>query len=380
MRNRLIYVDNLRSFVIFLVVVMHSNVIYSGMGRWYYTETNFTDLDVVSRTVFGLFGSFALAWFMGFLFFISGYFAAKSLKKKGNPAFIKERLFRLGIPLLFYVFTINPLMIYFFIKHNGLYLYEFMSFTDFYYDMLKGMSFVEGTGPLWFVEALLIFCVLYVIVRKIFPATKEITKTVPSYRKIILLSVLTAAASFAIRLVCPMGTAYGNLQLGFFASYIVLFFLGTNSAEKKWFEKIVSDKNIIYLKLSFFAGIPAWALLMIFGGALSGDMPIGGGFYWQTAVYALWESFIAFMMTIGLIAFFGKKFHRESRLSRFVSQNSFGVYIFHSPIITGIAILCSGIALPMLAKHFIVFPVSYILSLAVSFVLRKIPYLARITA
>ena len=63
-----------------------------------------------------------------------------------------------------------------------------------------------------------------------------------------------------------------------------------------------------------------------------------------------------------------------------VSQNSFGVYIFHSPIITGIAILCSGIALPMLAKHFIVFPVSYILSLAVSFVLRKIPYLARITA
>ncbi len=380
MKNRLVYADNLRSFVILLVVIMHSNVTYSGMGRWYYTEANFADLDVVSRTVFGLFGSFAQAWFMGFLFFISGYFAAKSLCKKGTFPFLKDRLFRLGIPLLIYVFAINPLMVFFYVKHNGLFFYEFMNFADFYFGMIKGMYFIEGTGPLWFVEALLIFCGLYVLIRKIFPVRKDKKEPVPSYRKIILLSVLTAAAAFAVRLVCPMGIAYGNLQLGFFASYIILFFLGTNSAEKNWFESIVSDKSIIYLKLAVLAGIPAWALLMIFGGALSGDIPIGGGFHWQTAAYALWESLIAFAMTIGLIAFFGKKFHGETPHSRFVSQNSFAVYMFHSPIITGIAILCAGISLPMIAKHFIIFPASYVLSLVVSFLLRKIPVVAKITA
>jgi peptidoglycan/LPS O-acetylase OafA/YrhL len=34
-RPRLASLDNLRSFVVALVVVMHANVTYSGMGMWY---------------------------------------------------------------------------------------------------------------------------------------------------------------------------------------------------------------------------------------------------------------------------------------------------------------------------------------------------------
>ena len=380
MKNRLVYADNLRSFVVFLVVVMHSNVIYSGMGRWYYTEGNFAGLDVVSRTVFGLYGSFTQAWFMGFLFFLAGYFSAKSLQKKGTLSFLKERLFRLGIPLLVYVFIIDPLMVYFYVRRDGLFFYEIMSFSDFYSGMIKGMYFVGATGPLWFAEALLIFCALYALMRKVFPARSGKTSGVPLGKRILILILMTAAFSFSIRLIFPIGTAVANLQFGFFASYIILFFLGTNSAERNWFESIVSDKNIVYLKLAVVAGIPAWALLMIFGGALSGDIPISGGLHWQTAVYSIWESFIAFTVTIGLIALFGKKFHGENKLSRFISQNSFGIYIFHSPVVTGIAILCAGISLPMIAKHFIIFPASYVLSLVVSFLLRKIPVVAKITA
>ena len=380
MKDRFVYADNIRSFVVFLVVVMHSNVIYSGMGRWYYTEGNFADLDFVSRTLFGLYGSFTQAWFMGLLFFIAGYFAAKSLQKKGDISFIKERLFRLGIPLLVYVFSIDPLMVFFYVKRDGLFFYEFMSFPDFYSGMIKGMYFIGATGPLWFAEALLIFCTLFVIIRKIFPARSGISTGVPSKKRIILLILITALSSFVIRLFFPIGTAVANLQFGFFASYIILFFLGTDSAERNWFESIVSDKNIVYLKLAVIAGIPAWALLMIFGGALSGDIPISGGLHWQTAVYSIWESFIAFTVTIGLIALFGKKFHGENKLSRFISQNSFGIYIFHAPVVTGIAILCAGISLPMIAKHFIIFPAAYLASLVISFVLRKIPIVAKITA
>ncbi|HUI72529.1 MAG TPA: hypothetical protein VL354_18560 [Spirochaetia bacterium] len=38
--KRLRYLDNLRSLVIFFVAVMHSDVTYSGVGGWYYTEDN----------------------------------------------------------------------------------------------------------------------------------------------------------------------------------------------------------------------------------------------------------------------------------------------------------------------------------------------------
>ena len=97
-KPRLAYLDNLRSFVIFLVVVMHSNVTYSGFGGWYYKEGNSNTLDIVWRVLFGLYGSYTQAWFMGILFFLAAYFAARSLAKRGPASFVKERLFRLGIP------------------------------------------------------------------------------------------------------------------------------------------------------------------------------------------------------------------------------------------------------------------------------------------
>ena len=47
--KRLRYLDNLRSLVIFFVAVMHSDVTYSGVGGWYYTEDNPASLDMRSR-------------------------------------------------------------------------------------------------------------------------------------------------------------------------------------------------------------------------------------------------------------------------------------------------------------------------------------------
>lgn len=39
---------------------------------------------------------------MGFFFLLSGYFAAISYERKGAVRFARERLLRLGIPLLVY--------------------------------------------------------------------------------------------------------------------------------------------------------------------------------------------------------------------------------------------------------------------------------------
>jgi glucans biosynthesis protein C len=110
---RLTYVDDVRSLVIFLVVMLHSSVTYSGLGGWYIVENKSDSIDPVSKAVFGLFNSFNQAWFMGILFFFGGYFAAESLARKGSLQFIKDRLLRLGLPLLVYVFAIDPLMLYY---------------------------------------------------------------------------------------------------------------------------------------------------------------------------------------------------------------------------------------------------------------------------
>ncbi len=81
--KRLGYLDNLRSFVIFLVIVTHTMVTYSGLGSWYYNEVKSAGLDVGSRIVFGLYGSFSQAWFMGILFFLAAFSPAGLLLNAG---------------------------------------------------------------------------------------------------------------------------------------------------------------------------------------------------------------------------------------------------------------------------------------------------------
>lgn len=49
------------------------------------------------------------AYFMGLLFLLSGYFTPGSFERKGPGTFLKDRLLRLGIPTLVYVFLLNPL-------------------------------------------------------------------------------------------------------------------------------------------------------------------------------------------------------------------------------------------------------------------------------
>ena len=75
---------------------------------------------------------------MPLMFMLVGVSASFSLKKRGNAAFIKERLKRLGIPLLAGIIFINPILSYVADKtHNGYegsyfdhYLVYFTKITD----------------------------------------------------------------------------------------------------------------------------------------------------------------------------------------------------------------------------------------------------------
>jgi len=64
--DRIYFIDNIRWIIISLVVVLHSAVTYSDMGRWYYYEP--VKLDIASTIFFGIFLTFTQAYSMGLLF------------------------------------------------------------------------------------------------------------------------------------------------------------------------------------------------------------------------------------------------------------------------------------------------------------------------
>ena len=369
--KRFSYLDNLRSFVIFLVVVMHSNVTYSGFGGWYYKEASSAGLDVVSRVIFGLYGSFTQAWFMGILFFLAAYFAARSLAKRGPAAFVKERLFRLGVPLLIYMFFIDPFISYFIMNYGD--VRGHLGAGQAYLEYLGSFRWVSATGPLWFVEALLIFSLPYAALRALRPARKDNAEP-PKTLTIVLIILATGLAAFAIRLYLPIGTSVVNLQFCYFAAYIALFILGIHAGERKWLEVFPEKLGMRWFTLGLGLGLPLWGVIMIAGGAVQGKMLFNGGLTWQSFAFAFWESFVAIGFSLGMIAFFRKYLNVENGFTGILAKNSFGIYMFHAPILIGISLLLRSWQAPLLLKHVAVAPLAFLATLAFSFlILRRIP-------
>jgi peptidoglycan/LPS O-acetylase OafA/YrhL len=369
--KRLGYLDNLRSLVIFLVVVMHSNVTYSGMGSWYYTEGNPAHLDTVSAILFALYGSFTQAWFMGILFFLAAFFAARSLAKRGPAAFAKERLFRLGVPLLIYMFVIDPFIGYFLMDYGN--VREHFTFLQAYLEYLGSFRWIGSTGPLWFVEALLLFSVLYAAWRAVRRAVKTPGEP-PRVMTVILTIVATGLGAFSIRLFQPIGTSVANLQLCYFASYIALFLLGLHAGERRWLENFPEKQGLTWFTVVPSAGLVLWFAIMIGGGAARGEILFTGGLSWQSFVYAFWEAFVAIGFSLGLIAFFRKYLNVENRFTKLLAANSFAIYMFHAPVLIAISLLVRPWHGALLLKHVAVAPLAFTATLAFSFlILRRIP-------
>jgi len=121
--KRLIFLDNLKIFFVILVIFTHVMVTYGGRGSWYYYATL---NEVLPPDIFATIALYMIAGvaaiflpsIMGLFFLMGGYFTPKSYERKGASSFWKERLLRLGIPVLLYVFLINPIFYY-------LYLFSF---------------------------------------------------------------------------------------------------------------------------------------------------------------------------------------------------------------------------------------------------------------
>jgi len=365
-RERLLYVDNLRLMVIVFVVMHHLAVTYSGFGSWYYVEG--THLDVLSTIWFAFYLSFQQAYFMGLLFMIAGYFVAESYDRKDFGRFVGERFRRLVIPSLVYMVAITPFIEYVELGNK---------WTGF-----SVTGFLSGTGVMWFPVALFAFSLIYGLVRLIVrgPAPDSYRKQLePTSAKAVILILIISVSAFLIRIVQPIGTSILNMQLCFFASYIVLFIVGIIAYRNNLFAKISYRTGKRWLISGIALGFLAWLGLVILATKSGNTAALNGGLTWQSAGYSVWESFVAVAMSIGLIAVFRKKFNHQSELVKTLSDNSFAVYMFHPPIIVAVTLLFSPIALYPIVKWFVLCIICVPLCFAAThFVFRRIPLLKNV--
>ena len=151
--ERVDYIDNLRIFLIILVVFHHQAIGFGAPGGWYYVLP--APPQSLSIMVLSLFVIINQAFFMSLFFFVSAYFTPRSLDKQGTYRFLMDRLKRLGIPLLVYFLLLNPILAYMSLRFRGETEATYLRF------MLSEGPKYFGCGRLWFVFALLIFTCVY---------------------------------------------------------------------------------------------------------------------------------------------------------------------------------------------------------------------------
>jgi len=379
-KARLGWIDNLRWLVIVLVVLVHVCVTYSGLGSWYYHEE--IRLDAVSQIVFYAFEIFSQSFFMGFLFLLAGHFVPAAYDRKGVGRFVLDRLVRLGVPTLVFMFVLHPLTMLL----RGFFLEPPVRAADilaFYKGYVSRLEFFRETGPLWFALALLVFSLVYAAVRRL--AGTRFASRQPGSGKTVthglvagLIAVL-AAASFLLRLAQPIGSSWYNMQLCFFPQYVLLFLVGLWSARSGFLEALPWRFGMLWFRLALAVGIPAWIALLAGGGLFSGNLEaFGGGWHWQAAAYALWEAFFCVGVCLGLIVLFRERANTRSRLSGFLADNNFGVYVFHTPILVAVSLALRQAAWHPLAKALsvavLVLPACFLFAALV----RRVPGLRRL--
>jgi glucan biosynthesis protein C len=388
LKPRMAYIDNIRWTVIAMVVLVHACVTYSGIGSWFYKEP--AALDIGALLVFALYETFSQAFFMGILFFVAAVFAPGSYDRKGFGRFIGERLFRLGLPALAFMLILDPVTN----LARDLGTGRFTSWADVlgrYAGYIASGSFIKASGPLWFAVALLVFSVLYAVVRLIGGMVRG--TSVQALRREMTVSpravhlsaaaliVVIAAGSFAVRLVQPIGTSWYNMQLCFFPQYVVLFVAGLWAGRRGVLRAIPRAAGMAWLRLAFIVGVPAWFLLMGLGGVFTGnDQVITGGLRWQAASYAAWEAFFAVSVSIGLLTLYREKANVRNRATGLLADTCFGVYVFHAPILVAVSMILKNVAVYPLAKAAIAALLAFGVSVAAAWVIRRIPGLRKVFA
>jgi len=375
-KSRIFYIDNLRIYLTILVILHHITMAYGGSGGWFVNESDYYPIDETTQIVFLLFNAINQSYFMAFFFLLAGYFIPRSFEKKGVSNYTKDRLIRLGIPLVVYVIFISPLTE--FIVRNYAYN-QGWTFAEVIINRINNITI--GVDHLWFILALLVFSGFYVLYRRIRPVhIPGREKPFPKDRMILASILVIAVITFAVRIVSPVDTVYIlNFKFGHFTSYVFMFWFGILAYQGKWFDKLESAQARRWIGIAVCVVVALPFLLIIMIDSSAPDItPFMGGLTLESLMFSIWESSALLSITIGTLYVFKTRLNRSNRILKNMGGSAYTAYIIHVIIIIGFQILLLPIVMPAFLKAALVAVVSIPVIFGLSAVIRKIPGFSRV--
>jgi len=333
--------DNLRVFVIILVVVLHASLSYMAYApQWWYV------LDPKRSLFFTGVVLLVDVPIMLIMFFLAGYFAYPSLARRGAAAFLKDKAIRIGIPWVFGSMVLAPPTAYmiYYSRHSPVSLGTFWA-TDFW-----GKAYQQSVY--WYLGVLFVFFVLtaltFTLSRRF--ATWRPEPASPGRGLLLGFVLVLSAVSLGLSLLHLSFDTWSHNYLLVYQPvrvplYIGYFGLGIFARQRGWFtERGYAPETGLWVSLCLVSGVAylAWRLAV----------PPTVATLAARAVTALLFNAFCFTSLIGCVALFQAHFSKASPLWRSQARNSYGVYYLHPLVLYPLALL------------FVPFPVSIYLKAA----------------
>ncbi len=370
LKERFYFLDNIKVVLTIFVVMHHIAITYGASSGWYYYEHS---QDKISVAILNFFLAVNRAYFMGFFFFIAGYFSPGSLDRNGAGRFMKERVLRLGVPLVFFSFLIRPSIVY-------IMSVDTLGQRYIFWENLAAMKNV-APGPTWFLEALLLFTFCYLL--WVYLSGRRTSRPEagrsPGLFAILAFGAFLGFATFGARVIYPTDTEVFHLRPGNFPQYISLFIMGVVASRHSWALAVKSPAGKSSLAVVFLL-LPVLAWAMITGGVFDGGAgPFKGGWTWQSFFLSYWENFFCLSMIIGMLFLFHKGLNHQGRILKAMAGSAYGVYIIHPPLIVFLSCSLKSVILNPVLKFGLVTLIGVPLCFLVTHTLvRKIPGVSKI--
>ncbi len=368
--GRLAYLDNLKVLLVVGVIGVHTAIIYGVDGSFYLEDYEpMTDVSIGVLTTFVAVG---FLFGLGAFFLIAGRLSGPSLDRKGPARFVRDRLVRLGIPVVFYILLIAPVMEYVKARNEG----EDQGFLSFAGDQFSD----PAPGPTWFLEALVVFSLAYAVVRALRRARTPVSREPLSGRQVAAVGVAIAALSFATHLVFPYGEEHFHIQFALFPQYAILFGLGCAAGRRGWLETLTPELRRGCGIVGLIA-VLALPILLLAGGFTEGDAKkdlYAGGWHWQAAGTSILEASLAATLPLFLIGWFRDHWTRQGPLLRRMAVAAYGAFIIHPPVIVGLALALNEAAIPAELKFALVFAGGVAGAFGITSLIARIPAIRRV--
>lgn len=363
-KKRMYFLDNLRSSIILLVVVYHAAIAYMIKGPpWYYV------VDTQSDFFFNLIVIFSDVFIMPVMFLLAGFFAIHSLARKGQTAFLQEKIVRIVIPYFAGILFMAPAVNYiYFVSRPA----TPPSYLDYWINIFFGLA--RQHAHLWFLGVLTLFFLALSLAYHFYKPLGSIEgkPTIPSNKFIIGFGLVTSFAFFGIKQFVDDYTWIMLKNVIMFQPtrcvlYVFYFTLGIYAHRQHWF---TADGYMPRIKFWGPAAIGLGSIYTAFRIMLGAKRELLVVMIGNDLLYC----FFCLTATFALIALCYRWINFTSNLLSKLSGNSYAIYFIHQPVLMLLILAIRGYQLNVFVKYLVASVSTIVLCYLVSeYILSKIP-------